>query len=142
MSSHLHIPFLSIGSRRRLVVALVVTLLALLSLAASRVHAQEVDVWSPGGAGHVEVDTNGAGGRLLEVDEEGSESYRIRLSHPPTADGWWIILRVDGGTRADGDYNGISWVPSVGWEFDEDNWDQWRTITIRGGERQSTTETR
>ena len=32
--------------------------------------------------------------------------------------------------RADGSYKGISWVPSVGWEFNQDNWNEWREIRI------------
>ena len=143
MPRHPQKPSLSIGSRRRLLVALAVTLSALLSLAAPVLHAQPHH-WG----GYVEVDTDG-NGRSLKVDADGeSISYRIRLSEKPTKklgeaivdlddERWWIILRVDGGMRADGDYNGIDWVPSVGWEFTKDNWDQWRTITIRGSKRGS-----
>ena len=120
MSRHTWQPPLPIGSRRRLIVALSVTLSALLSLAAPPVHAQ---VWG----GSVEVDTGS-----VDVPLGGANSYRIRLSEPPTQDGWWIILRVDGGMRADGEHKGIRWVPSVGWEFNRDNWDTWREIRIYG----------
>ena len=133
MSRDTRKPSLSTGSRRRLLVALAATFSVLLSPAAPLVHAQDPPPWG----GHVEVDTNwdgipdGAGSRL-EVDEGGSVRYQIRLSEPPTANGWWIILRVDGAMRIDGDYNGITWVPSVGWVYTTGNWNQWRTITIRG----------
>ena len=60
-----------------------------------------------------------------------SLSYRLRLTEPPTADGWWVLVHVDGAVRADGRYKGITWVPSVGWKFNQDNWDQWRGIVIR-----------
>ena len=120
MSPHTWIRCLSIGSRCRLLAAFAVTLSTLLSLAAPRVHAQDWD-------GSVEVSTGS-----LEVPVGGAVSYRVRLSKPPTQDGWWIILRVDGGMRADGEYAGIRWVPSVGWEFNRDNWDQWRQITVYG----------
>ena len=47
-------------------------------------------------------------------------------------------MHVDGAVRADGFYdadgdgqNDIQWVPSVGWEFNQDNWDQWREIRIQ-----------
>ena len=148
MSRHTQKPSLSIGCRRRLLAALAVTLSSLLFLAAPAVHAQEPHHWG----GYVEVDTNGdgmddGGGGTLKVDAEGSITYRIRLSEQPTekkeggtlvpVDGWWIILRVDGGMRADGDYNGIDWVPSVGWEFTATDWDRWRTITISGTRRES-----
>ena len=120
MPPHTWIRCLSIGSRCRLLAAFAVTLSTLLSLAAPRVHAQDWD-------GSVEVSTGS-----LEVPVGGAVSYRVRLSKPPTQDGWWIILRVDGGMRADGEYAGIRWVPSVGWEFNRDNWDQWREITVYG----------
>ena len=104
----------------RLLAAFAVTLSTLLSLTSPSVHAQDWD-------GSVEVSTGS-----LEVPVGGAVSYHVRLSKPPTQDGWWIILRVDGGMRADGEYEGIRWVPSVGWEFNQDNWDQWRGITVYG----------
>ena len=59
----------------------------------------------------------------LSIDEGESLTYRLRLTEPPLADGWWVVLRVNGSIRYDGHYRGISWVPSVGWEFNRDNWD-------------------
>ena len=32
--------------------------------------------------------------------------------------------------RAEGEHNGITWVPSVGWEFSVDTWDTWRKVTF------------
>ena len=75
----------------------------------------------------------------------GSVTYRLRLNQQPyghpseeaveldpdvkegeAEDGWWVRIRVDGVVRSDGEYNGIRWVPSVGWEFtkDKNNWDR------------------
>ena len=105
----------------RPLVAIVGALSAPLALCVPRAHAQDGS-WE----GSVEVST-----QTIDISEGDAVSYRVRLSEPPTADGWWIVLRVDGGMRADGDYGGITWVPSVGWEFDRNNWDRWRQITIR-----------
>ena len=46
------------------------------------------------------------------------------------AGGWWVRIRVDGLTRDWGEYKGYSWIPSLGWEFDETNWDRWRSVDI------------
>ena len=82
--------------------------------------------------GTVEVSTSS-----LNLQKGKSVSYSLRLSKQPTDDGWWVRVFVDGAVRADGEYdvNGdgmvdITWVPSVGWEFNRNNWDQWRTIRI------------
>ena len=52
-------------------------------------------------------------------------------------DGWWVMIRVDGAVRIDGTYDAdgdgtddIRWVPSVGREFDSDNWNQWKEIRV------------
>ncbi len=109
---------LSLGSRGQRLVAFAVTLSALLSgIAAPRVHAQTT--WG------VEVSPT-----TLTIDEGESLTYRLRLTEPPRADGWWVMLRVNGSVRADGHYRGISWVPSVGWEFNRDNWDTWREVRV------------
>ena len=68
---------------------------------------------NPNWDGTVEVSPS-----TLNLKKGESTSYRIRLSKQPTGDGWWVRIFVDGAVRADGDYNGIRWVPSVGWEFD------------------------
>ena len=103
---------------RQRLVAFAVTLSALLSgIAAPRVHAQTT--WG------VEVSPT-----TLSIDEGESLTYRLRLTEPPLADGWWVVLRVNGSIRYDGHYRGISWVPSVGWEFNRDNWDTWREVRV------------
>ena len=103
---------------RQRLVAFAVTLSALLSgIAAPRVHAQTT--WG------VEVSPT-----TLSIDEGDSLTYRLRLTEPPLADGWWVVLRVNGSIRYDGHYRGISWVPSVGWEFNRDNWDTWREVRV------------
>ena len=86
-------------------------------IAAPRVHAQTT--WG------VEVSPT-----TLSIDEGESLTYRLRLTEPPLADGWWVVLRVNGSIRYDGFYRGISWVPSVDWEFNRDNWDTWREVRV------------
>ena len=113
-------PFLR-SSRRHLVT--LVTVLAASGIALPPIHAQET--WTGG----VEVSAT-----TLTVEEGDAVSYRLRLTEPPTADGWWVRLHVDGVVRVVGRYGGISWVPSVGWEFNRDNWDRWREIRIRADE--------
>ena len=115
---HIQKRCLSLGSRGQRLVAFAVTLSALLSgIAAPRVHAQTT--WG------VEVSPT-----TLSIDEGESLTYRLRLTEPPLADGWWVVLRVNGSIRYDGHYRGISWVPSVGWEFNRDNWDTWREVRV------------
>ena len=115
---HIQNRCLSLGSRGQRLVAFAVTLSALLSgIAAPRVHAQTT--WG------VEVSPT-----TLSIDEGESLTYRLRLTEPPLADGWWVVLRVNGSIRYDGHYRGISWVPSVGWEFNRDNWDTWREVRV------------
>ena len=100
----------------------VVSLAALIGIGSPPARAQsDPEPW----AGTVEVR-----GGPLTVKAGESVTYEIRLSKEPTADGWWVRIWADGEVRAADDYNGFSWVPSVGWEFDQDDWDVWRSITI------------
>ena len=85
------------------------------------VHAQ--DSWD----GTIEVR-----GGPLTVKAGESVTYEIRLSKEPTGDGWWVRIFADGEVRAGGEYKGLSWVPSVGWEFDRNNWDRWRKVSVYG----------
>ena len=73
-------------------------------------------------------------GGPLSVKAGESVTYFLRLSEPPTADGWWVRVHVDGVVWGHVGYKGLSWVPSVGWGFDQDDWDVWRGITIRADE--------
>ena len=73
-------------------------------------------------------------GGPLSVKAGESVTYFLRLSEPPTADGWWVMVHVDGEVWGDVGYKGLSWVPSVGWGFDQDDWDVWRGITIRAAD--------
>ena len=70
----------------------------------------------------------------LNIQPGQTQSYQLRLSAQPTVeptdDDWWVRVFVDGAVRIDGDYKGIRWVPSVGREFNRNNWNQWRTVTI------------
>ena len=115
------------GCRRRLpVLSFALALTGLLSaVTPPRVHAQNP---TPGWDGTVEVNTT-----LLEIEKGKSTSYSLRLTQAPTADGWWVRVHVDGAVRDDGDYKGLSWVPSVGWGFDEGE-NPWRTISIKADE--------
>ena len=115
------------GCRRRLpVLSFALALTGLLSaVTPPRVHAQNP---TPGWDGTVEVNTT-----LLEIEKGKSTSYSLRLTQAPTADGWWVRVHVDGAVRYDGDYKGLSWVPSVGWGFDEGE-NPWRTISIKADE--------
>ena len=116
---------------RRLVnLSFTFTLTALLhAIAAPPVHAQNP---TPGWDGSLEVTPSS-----LTIRQGESDSYSLKLSDPPTANGWWVRVHVDGAVRADGEYdaNGdgdadITWVPSVGWEFNQDNWEQSISIHV------------
>ena len=76
----------------------------------------------------------------LTILEGESGTYDMRLSEQPVADGWWLFVQVDGVVYIDGellDENGhpwVSWVPSVGWEVDQDATPgptPWRNVHIR-----------
>ena len=132
------------SSRRCVVFAL--TLSVLLSvIAAPRVHAQNQNVIDDWG-GTIEVSTS-----RLDIEKGESLSYRIRLTKPlPTENGnqvrgWWVRVFVDGVVWTDGVYdadgdenNDIRWVPSVGWEFNPDDWgdnaekSDWREVRVHG----------
>ena len=73
-------------------------------------------------------------GGPLSVKAGESVTYFLRLSEPPTADGWWVRVHVDGVVWGHVGYKGLSWVPSVGWGFDKGDWDVWRGITIRAAD--------
>ena len=73
-------------------------------------------------------------GGPLSVKAGESVTYFLRLSEPPTADGWWVRVHVDGVVWGDVGYKGLSWIPSVGWGFDKGDWDVWRGITIRAAD--------
>ena len=96
----------------------------------------------------------------LRITEGESATYRVRLTKPLPFDengmrvgGWWVMAQVDGATRIDGFYDAggdedddISWVPSVGWEFNSSDWpegqdeSEWREFTIRALEDNDDTE--
>ena len=47
-------------------------------------------------------------------------------------DGWWVLIRVDDPRDPDdGTFADYSFLPSVGWEFDRNNWNQWREVRIK-----------
>ena len=126
------------------VFAVVIALSALLStLVGPSHHAQSQEPYDWGGT--VEVSTS-----TLTIEPGKPTTYRLRLTKQPVnldrdgnlvcdpsldnscdASGWWVMIRVDGVVRSDGVHNGFSWVPSVGWEFNQDNWEQWREVSIR-----------
>ena len=127
----------------------------LLAIGAPQVHAQNpTDDWADNG-GTVEVSET-----TLRIREGESATYRVRLTKPLPIDengmrvgGWWVMAQVDGATRIDGVYDAggdedddISWVPSVGWEFNPSDWPEgqdesnWREFTIRALEDNDDTE--
>ena len=141
------------SSRRRVVFAL--TLSVLLSvIAAPRVHADDhaeifgwpgtVELWD----GIQGSEPKRMGSLPLEIRKGETATYYLRLSKQPTSSrrcgqeemtecGWWVRVHVNGAVRADGNYNGISWVPSVGWEFRPQGSSgptPWRAIHIRADE--------
>ena len=127
-----------LGVRRpRLLVFAVATAALLSALAVPHAHADHWDGTEEHGT--VEVSTN-----TLTIREGGSATYRFKLSHAPrdNEDGWWVRIHVgpnkeDGSVYADGDYDidgdgqdDISWTPSVGREINQDDWTQWRDVSI------------
>ena len=126
------------------VFAVVIALSALLStLVGPQPHAQSQEPYNWGGTVEVSPST-------LTIEPGKPTTYRLRLTKQPVnldrdgnlvcdpilddscdASGWWVMIRVDGVVRIDGVHNGFSWVPSVGWEFNQDNWEQWREVSIR-----------
>ena len=146
-----------VPSRLRRFVTFTTILLALLSgAAASPAHAQEEEhppIYAWAETDTVELSTSmsaTAGMRSLNltIPEGASATYYIRLSEQPTASGWWVRVHVDGTVRYDGEYDAdrdgesdISWVPSVGWEFQTDNSEnptRWRSVTINALEDDDT----
>ena len=117
-----------LGSPR--LVASTIMLSALLSgVAVHQVHAQNnapIFNWQ----GEVQVSTS-----TLTIREGEDLAYNIRLSEQPAADGWWVRIHVDGVVYVDGhlEEKGIRWVPSVGWEFNQEGSSgptQWRSVWI------------
>ncbi len=124
-----------LGSPR--LVASTIMLSALLSgVAVHQVHAQNnapIFNWQ----GEVQVSTS-----TLTISEGETISYAIRLSEQPSADGWWVRIHVNGVVYIEGNHDnsegiGIRWVPSVGWEFNQDRDPvdnpgptQWRNVHI------------
>ena len=120
--------------RRHVALALALTAIVC-ALGTPRVHAQIAN-WD----GDIEVSPS-----TLTLREGETGTYRLRLANRITADGWWVRLFVAGAVRADGDYEvredgervgAIRWTPSVGWEFNRNNWEEgesasrWRDIRI------------
>ena len=103
--------------------------------------AQETPVW--GGTVEVRVDgTTSTSSFSLNLNAGESKTYSIRLTEQPLANQnggkWWVRIHVNNMVMADGQYPKgekndamITWVPSVGWEFNTNNWNQWRSVTIR-----------
>ena len=154
---------LSLGSRYRCLLTFAVLLPALLSgVTAARAEAPIFD-WAEveGGTVEVEVEVDGIwkSPTPLTLNKDETQRYRLRLTKPLPAgeEGWWVRVHVNGAVRIDGFYPDgterhdrnnkladISWVPSVGWEFDSGDWEsgqcqgqggvqcvsKWRGVTI------------
>ena len=114
-------------SRRKRLIVFAIALSALLAgvsaLLSGIAHPQTK--WE----GSVEVSPS-----TLNIEQGKSLTYSLRLTKPPTQGKWWVMIHVDGLVRAHDDYEGLHWVPSVGWEFDEYNWETWRQVTIYADE--------
>ena len=118
------------ASRRRGLVVFAVllsALLALLSALLSDVAQTQEQTWE---GGTVEVDRS-----TLKLERGKSGTYRLRLTAPPNEDGWWVRISVEGVVHIEGVYEidgepQVRWVPSVGREFDKDNYDQWRDVNV------------
>ena len=114
----------------------------LCAAAAPRVHAQtdndheETDLWAEDGTVLVSLDAMKPETRpTLEITEGESGTYWVSLSESlPDAvkpdNPWWVFVHVDGQRRADGKYESIRWIPSIGRTFDTGNWDEWKSFQI------------
>ena len=155
---------LSLGFRYRCLLACAVLLPTLLSGVAAAQNQAPIFDWE----GTVEVEVIGSSSLSVALKAGETKRYRLRLTKPlPTKvviedneekkvqeKGWWVRIHVDGGVRIDGYYDpnnpdadrdnsAISWVPSVGWQFDPDDWERdedmvplqdeskWRGVTIK-----------
>ena len=113
----------------RLMIPIAVTLAAFLSVIGVPPAFAQVDVedWP----GTVEVRVTGKTQGLTTGDVF---TYQLRLTEPPTEEGWWVRIRADGVVYMEGIYNGLRWVPSIGWEFSPQNYNQWRDVRVRVNE--------
>ena len=113
----------------RLMIPVAVTLAAFLSVIGVPPAFAQVDVedWP----GTVEVRVTGKTQGLTTGDVF---TYQLRLTEPPTEERWWVRIRADGGVYMEGIYNGLRWVPSIGWEFSPQNYNQWRDVRVRVNE--------
>ena len=113
----------------RLMIPVAVTLAAFLSVIGVSPAFAQVDVedWP----GTVEVRVTGKTQGLTTGDVF---TYQLRLTEPPTEEGWWVRIRADGVVYMEGIYNGLRWVPSIGWEFSPQNYNQWRDVRVRVNE--------
>ena len=113
----------------RLMIPVAVTLAAFLSVIGVPPAFAQVDVedWP----GTVEVRVTGKTQGLTTGDVF---TYQLRLTEPPTEEGWWVRIRADGVVYMEGIYNGLRWVPSIGWEFSPQNYNQWRDVRVRVNE--------
>ena len=127
-------------------------LVGLLSgIVAPPIHAQEehppVYAWSETETVELSRSNSAATGVSsleLTLREGESVTYYLRLSKQPVISngspyGWWVRVHVDGSVHIDGDLpdKGISWIPSVGWEFKDDgseNPTRWRGVTFTATE--------
>ena len=116
----------------RLVVSTIVLSALLSGVAVHQVHAQNnapIFNWQ----GEVQVSPS-----TLKIREGETLAYEVRLSEQPAADGWWLRIHVDGVVYYAGrlEEKGISWVPSVGWQFNREEGKedsdptQWRSVRI------------
>ena len=113
----------------RLMIPVAVTLAAFLSVIGVQPAFAQVD--GEDWPGTVEVRVTGKTQGLTTGDVF---TYQLRLTEPPTEEGWWVRIRADGVVYMEGIYNGLRWVPSIGWEFSPQNYNQWRDVRVRVNE--------
>ena len=143
-------PLLARGFRGRRLLVLTTVLSVVLSYAgAPPVHAQTEDeertTWTGDpNDGTVEVTDVSAGGSTcigdadksplrLEIVPGGRVRYCFRLSHEALTDDWWVMIKADGNGRgavSEGEYKGLSWVPSIGRRVDQADSRQWKRVSI------------
>ena len=114
---------------RHLVISTLIALALVSHTALTSLHAQTlypIDDWAETG-GTVDLSrsmdaTDGVHSLDLPIRKGESATYYLRLSKQPKANGWWVRVHVDGDVYIDGklEEKGIWWVPSVGWEIQQE----------------------
>ena len=124
-----------------LLFAIALAALILAAVAAPEAHAQTDDDW--GGAVWVSNVPNLPADSMLwgtslrlNIKQGSSGSYYFRLSEAPEADDWYVRIFVEGMHIHDGVYplpngaGGVSWIPSIGYDFATNNYTRGRHVSV------------